>query len=125
MENYVHRSPRLGDRRSIIVRIGISPLLMEAFRASGLDCPRVSVVTMPGEVRTRLLATGRFLTISPASALRFSTERPKLKVLPVQLPPVRLPIGIVTLRNRALSPVAQLFINYARELAKPLAKKKS
>ena len=24
MENYVHRSPRLGDRRSIIVRIGIS-----------------------------------------------------------------------------------------------------
>jgi integrase len=25
MENYVHRSPRLGDRRSIIVRIGITP----------------------------------------------------------------------------------------------------
>jgi hypothetical protein len=36
----------------------------------------------------------------------------------------RLPSGIVTLKNRALSPVAQLFIDCAREVAKPLAKRK-
>jgi hypothetical protein len=31
------------------------------------------------------------------------------------------PAGIVTLKNRTLSPIAQLFIETARELAKPLA----
>jgi hypothetical protein len=33
------------------------------------------------------------------------------------------PIGIVTLKNRALNPAAQLFIEAAREVAKPLAKR--
>src|SRR5262249_50088762 len=42
----------------------------EAFRVSGLDHPRVTVVTDSPEVRMSLLATGRFLTIVPASALR-------------------------------------------------------
>ena len=92
----------------------------EAFRASGLDYPRVTVVTFPREVRISLLATGRFLTIVPASALRFPTGRPELKVLPVELPMARVPVGIVTLKNRTLSPVAKLFIEHAREVAKAL-----
>jgi len=33
-------------------------------------------------------------------------------------------IGTVTLKNRTLSPAAQLFIDAAREVAKPLAKRK-
>jgi DNA-binding transcriptional LysR family regulator len=97
----------------------------EAFRASGLQCPRASVVTLPGEVRTKLLATGRFLTIFPASALVFSAERPKLKVLPVKLPLGRLPVGMMTLKGRTLSPVAQLFADAARNVAKTLAQRKS
>jgi hypothetical protein len=36
----------------------------------------------------------------------------------------RLANGIVTLKNRTLSPVTQLFIECAREVAKPLAKRK-
>jgi DNA-binding transcriptional LysR family regulator len=71
-----------------------------------------------------LLATGRFLTIFPDSILRFSAKRPELKVLSVELPMARVPNGIVTLTNRKLSPVAQLFIEHAREAAKPLAKRK-
>jgi DNA-binding transcriptional LysR family regulator len=102
----------------------LGSLLREAFRSKGLEYPRATVVAMPGEVRTRLLETGRFLTLFPASAFRFSTDPLKLKVLPVQLPPARLPIGIVTLKNRSLSPVAQLFIEHAREVAKPFAKTK-
>jgi DNA-binding transcriptional LysR family regulator len=97
---------------------------MEAFRASGLDYPRVTVVTVPPEVRTSLLASGLFLTIVPASALRFPTTRPELKVLPVTLPMTRVPVGIVTLKNRTLSPVAKLFIDHARDVARPLAKGK-
>jgi hypothetical protein len=41
------------------------------------------------------------------------------------LPHSPIPIGIVTLKNRTLTPVAQLFIDCAREVAKPLATSKS
>jgi DNA-binding transcriptional LysR family regulator len=100
----------------------IGAVAIESFRASGVEYPRATVIAFPFEVRASLLATGRFLTIFPASALRFSTKRANLKVLPVKLPLGRLPIGIVTLNNRTLSSVAQLFIEHAREVAKPLAK---
>ena len=102
----------------------IGSVAMEAFRASGLDYPRTTVVADSPEVRISLLATGRFLTIFPASVLRFPTRRSEIKVLPVELPMARVPNGIVTLKNRTLSPVARLFIEHAREVAKTLAKKK-
>jgi DNA-binding transcriptional LysR family regulator len=102
----------------------IGSIVMDAFRASGLDYPRVSVVTDCPHMRISLLATGRFVTIFPASAFRFLTKRSELKILPVELPTARRPNGIVTLKNRALSPVARLFIDCAREVAKPRAKRK-
>ena len=102
----------------------IGSIVMDAFRASGLDYPRVSVVTDCPHMRISLLATGRFVTVFPASAFRFLTKGSELKILPVELPTARRPNGIVTLKNRALSPVARLFIDCAREVAKPLAKPK-
>ena len=102
----------------------IGSIVKDAFRASGLDYPRVSVVTDCPHMRISLLATGRFVTIFPASAFRFLTKRSELKILPVELPTARRPNGIVTLKNRAISPVAKLFIDCAREVAKPLAKRK-
>ena len=101
----------------------IGSIVMAAFRASGLDYPRVTVVTDSPHMRISLLATGRFVTAFPASILRFPARRPELKVLPVELPMARQPNGILTLKNRTLSPVAQLFIDCAREVAKPLAKR--
>jgi DNA-binding transcriptional LysR family regulator len=103
---------------------GIGPVHVQAFRASGLDYPRSTVVTSSPEVRMSLLATGRFLTIFPTSVLRFSTKRLELKVLPVELPLPRVPIGIVTLKNRTLSPVAGVFIEHTRGVAKPMARRK-
>jgi DNA-binding transcriptional LysR family regulator len=102
----------------------IGSVVTDAFRASGLDYPRVSVVTDCPHMRISLLATGRFVTIFPATAFRFLTKRSELKILPVELPTARRPNGIVTLKNRALSPVARLFIDCAREVAKPLAKQR-
>jgi DNA-binding transcriptional LysR family regulator len=95
---------------------------MEAFRSGGLDYPRATVVTFPIEARMSLLATGRFLTIFSSSVLRFPTRRPEIKVLPVEMPKAHVPNGIVTLKGRTLSPVAQLFIEHARELAKSMAR---
>ncbi|MGY4502071.1 DNA-binding transcriptional LysR family regulator [Bradyrhizobium sp. GM24.11] len=102
----------------------IGSIVMDAFHASGLDYPRVTVVTDCPHMRISLLATGRFVTIFPATAFRFLTKRSELKVLPVELPMARRPNGIVTLKNRALGPVAQIFIDCARGVAKPLAKRK-
>jgi len=102
----------------------IGSIMMETFRASGLDYPRATVVTDSPHMRVSLLETGRFITVFPASALRFLTRGSALKVLSVELPTAHRPNGIVTLKGRALSPVAQLFIDSARELAKPMAKRK-
>jgi DNA-binding transcriptional LysR family regulator len=98
-------------------------LIAEAFRACGLDFPRAAVVCSTVPVRNALLATGRFLTIVPNFALAFPSNNPSLKRLPVDLPTTCRPVGIVTLKNRTLSPVAQLFIDHAREVAKTLAKR--
>ena len=94
----------------------------EAFRASGIDHPRATVFTNSPDVRMSLLTTGRYLTIFSASSLKLPARRSEIKVLPVGLPASKASSGIVTLRNRTLSPVAQLFIKSARELAKALAK---
>jgi hypothetical protein len=42
--------------------------------------------------------------------------------LPIELPVELAPVGIVTLKNRTISPVAQLFFESARLVARPLAR---
>ena len=100
----------------------ITSVFNQAFRDNGLDCPRATVVAVPPEVRISLLTTGRFLSVFPASALTFFSRRSEVRVLPVRLPVSGVPNGIVTLKNRTLSPASQLFIQAAREVARPLAR---
>jgi DNA-binding transcriptional LysR family regulator len=102
----------------------LGSVTIAAFRARGLDCPRATVFMFPAEARMSLLATGRFLTILPASIMRFPPKRPQLRVLPIELALAPMPVGIVTVRGRTPGPVAQLFIESARDVAKPLAKRK-
>ena len=110
LADLVHESWVLRPSESVV-----GALSKEAFRVSGLDHPRVTVVTDFPEVRMSLLATGRFLTIVPASALRFPTKRSEIKILPVELPVAPVANEIVTLKNRTLSPVAKLFIEHAHD----------
>jgi DNA-binding transcriptional LysR family regulator len=97
-------------------------LLAEGFRAAGLPPPRISSVSFSIPLHNALLASGRFLSVLPGSLLRFSANRMALKVLPVKLPVRAGPVGILTLKNRMLSPVAQLFFECVHEVVKPLAK---
>jgi DNA-binding transcriptional LysR family regulator len=101
----------------------LGPVYLDVFRAAGLEYPRASVFTVDPVVRIGLLTTGHFLTIVPAAVVRFS-KRQDIKTLPIDLKHAVLPIGVITLKNRTLSPVAQLFIDGAREVAKPLSPKK-
>ena len=96
----------------------ISSIAKQAFAEKGLDYPRAAVLTLTPEVRMSLVATGRFITIFPASMVRFSGRRSEIQVLPVDLGMARIPTGIVTLRNRSLSPIAKLFMEGSRDLAK-------
>jgi DNA-binding transcriptional LysR family regulator len=95
----------------------IASIAMEAFRANGADYPRTTVVTDSPHARMSLLTTGRFVTILPASALKFPAVRPEIKALPVHLAKARAPSGIVALKGRKLSPAAQFFTECAREIA--------
>ena len=95
-------------------------LLIEAFRAHGLSYPRATVTTDTLPVRRAMLAGGRMLTAVPALALRFPAPDPSIKALPIELSITRNSIGIVTLRNRTINPVAQLFIEAARAAAQAL-----
>jgi DNA-binding transcriptional LysR family regulator len=98
----------------------VGSVALKAFRACGLDYPRTTVFSDSPHVRMSLLATGRFLSIFPLSALRLPATRPEVRILSVDLPLVRIPVGIFTLKHRALSPVARQFIQHAREVALPL-----
>jgi DNA-binding transcriptional LysR family regulator len=100
----------------------VGAFAVEAFRASGLNYPRSTVVAFAYDLRTNLLRTGRYLTILPQSVLRFPVKHPFVRELPVKLPISSGPIGILTLKNRTLNPVAQLFIDCAHQVAKPQVK---
>lgn len=100
----------------------IGSRLAEAFRAKGLDMPAVTVTSNSIQLFSALLATGRFVALLSGSTLHLSGKRLGLRRVPVSLPIQSGPVGIVTLKNRALNPTAQLFIKTAREVSKPLAR---
>jgi DNA-binding transcriptional LysR family regulator len=96
----------------------------DVFRASGLDMPRAPLTTLSIHLCCRLVASSRFLTLLPSSILHFGGHDLSLKMLPVKLPPrPPAPVAIVTLKNRTLSPVAELFIDCVRSVLKPIAKR--
>jgi DNA-binding transcriptional LysR family regulator len=99
-----------------------STLVAETFRAGGLELPRATVHTDATNVRIRLAVDRGFLTFVPASFLKFPAKHEALKKLSVELPTAYRQIRIFTLKSRTLSPLAQLLIECAREVAKPLAK---
>src|SRR5262249_61447779 len=82
--------------------------------------PRPPLFFFPLPPHHKMLATGRFATMLPLSILRFGKHLP-LKLLPVELPDNDYPTGVVTLTKRTLSPLAEIFLDCAREAAKPLA----
>jgi DNA-binding transcriptional LysR family regulator len=89
-------------------------LVLEAFRARGLDMPKTRLMIYSMHVRVAMAASGRFITTFPSAVMRFSAESFPLKRLPVNLTDRPFPLAIVTLKNRTLSPVVDRFIEYLR-----------
>jgi DNA-binding transcriptional LysR family regulator len=99
----------------------IRELITEAFKARGLEVPQERVSGSSILMRNHLLATGRFLTVLPDSVLRYNAKQWSLKALPVDLGVKARSAAIVTLKNRTLSPVVQLFVEHLRAVAKTMS----
>lgn len=95
--------------------------LIEAFKKSGLPLPRVNVESFSIPLSIALLTHGGFLGVLPRSLMASGGALLSVKVLPIQLPPRTEPVGIITVKGRTLSPVAQAFIERARDVTKHLA----
>ena len=103
----------------------IGTLVSDALRANGLKMPRVAVTTTTAHLLFRLLESGRFVGHFGDGLLEFYANRFALKKLPIDLPIEPFAVAIVTLKNRTISPVAQLFIDCARDVARPLANRRT
>jgi DNA-binding transcriptional LysR family regulator len=101
----------------------ISDYLAEAFRVRGLAVPSPSVTAFSMHLRADLLATGRYVTMMPASLLRFNARRwSGLRVLPIDLGLRPRQCVIVTLKNRTLSPAVQATIEHTRAVGRMVAR---
>ena len=106
----------LAEARWIVTPAGsLTPeLVAEVFERNRLKPPKVVVTSFSVHLRTHLLAASEYVAAMPRSVLQANAEIFDLKVLPVKLPVRRFPVALVTLRNRTLSPVAELFIKHLR-----------
>ena len=93
----------------------------ESFRARGLSRPKPMVATDSLILRARLVAGGPYLGLFSTSALRrLIGDNYALVTLPVDLHANVFSYGIVTLKNRTLSPVVERFLACVREVAPSL-----
>jgi DNA-binding transcriptional LysR family regulator len=96
-------------------------LLLQLFRANNVEPPEPSIATLSVQLTVTLIAGGRFVGLLPRSTAQFNAKRVGLKILPMQLPGARIAAGVITVKNRTLSPLADLFIDCARDVAKSIA----
>jgi DNA-binding transcriptional LysR family regulator len=87
------------------------------FRNSGLKPPSATVLTVSLHLYMRLIETGRWLGLVPASVMRFGGKDMKLKVLPVKVPTPPSPVGFIIVKDRTLTPLAERFIECTRKVA--------
>jgi DNA-binding transcriptional LysR family regulator len=89
----------------------------EAFRMSGLEPPSATALTVSLHLYMRLIETGRWIGLVPASVMRFGGQQMRIKVLPVKISSPPSPVGFVTVKDRTLTPLAERFIDCTRKVA--------
>jgi DNA-binding transcriptional LysR family regulator len=97
--------------------------LAEACERAQLAMPAKVVVTGSVNIRYKLLATGRFVTLMPTSMLRFVRHVMPVLALPIVFPEWQTPTMIVTFRDRTrMGPASQRFVDLVREMAASLSR---
>jgi len=95
-------------------------IVSDAFRARGLSEPKISLMTISVHLRADMVASGHFITTFPSSVVHFHSNRLSLKALAMDFPVRPWPLAVITLKNRTLSPVVELFIQHVREFTTPM-----
>jgi hypothetical protein len=80
--------------------------------------PRGTVTTLSTYMKNDL--PGRYLRVVPGFMLKVPGRYP-LKALPVALANPPMPIGLMTLKDRMLTPLSHLFIENIRAIAKRMS----
>lgn len=96
----------------------LTKIIKAAFDEEGLDVPRATVTTHSTYALSVLVANGPFLAMHPSTMLKTPTDHPQLTAVDVKLPKTRGKIGLITLKGRSLSPVANLFLRSATGVVK-------
>lgn len=91
------------------------------FRQSGLEVPSAKILTVSLHLHMRLIETGGWLGLIPASPTRFGGRRTGIKALPIEVSSPPAPVGFVTIKDRTLTPLAERFIECARKVANATA----
>jgi DNA-binding transcriptional LysR family regulator len=89
----------------------------EIFRMNGIEPPPATGLTVSLHLYMRLIETGRWLGLVPASVMRFNGKDMRLKALPVKVSAPPSPVGFITVRDRTLTPLAERFIACTRKVA--------
>ncbi|SEC75603.1 DNA-binding transcriptional regulator, LysR family [Beijerinckia sp. 28-YEA-48] len=89
----------------------------ETFRMSGVEPPIATATTVSLHLYMRLIATGRWVGLVPSSVMRYGRPNMPIKALPVALASPPAPVGIVTVKDRTLTPLAERFLECARKIA--------
>jgi DNA-binding transcriptional LysR family regulator len=102
----------------------VGALVIEAFNSLGLDPPQRAVSVGSALCTSNIVARGQYLGVLGSMFLHFNPPSVRLKVLPINFPVTAPPISVITLRDRTLSPSAQLFLDFTRGIVKPVASPK-
>lgn len=100
----------------------VGSLIAEGFRAYGLAPPQPQVTTTSLTMQVGLLVLGHYLTMTARSWLRLNAWTLSLKVLPVPFDHSPSSVAITRLRNRTLTPLAEVFISHAKQVASSLSR---
>jgi DNA-binding transcriptional LysR family regulator len=115
----------LVDEPWCVARSAIGSHVADAFGAAGLPAPRLALTATSVHLMFQLLEGGRFVGHFGDKMLHFYTNRFALRRLPVELPATPFSVAVVTVKNRTVSPVAQIFVDCARDVAGTLARRPS
>jgi DNA-binding transcriptional LysR family regulator len=96
-------------------------LVAKAFASRGLTPPPQAVLSTSIQLFAALLASGRFVSALSQSAVMLSGRHLGLRALKTDPALGSGPVGLVTLKGKAMTAPVQLFIQAAREVAKSIA----
>jgi DNA-binding transcriptional LysR family regulator len=89
----------------------------QAFQGRGLKLPQIALLTYSIPLRLSLAASGSYITVFADYIRSLDGYERSIRILPIELPTSPSSLGIITLKNRKLNPVAQRFIEHLQSHA--------